>query len=141
MFDFKGLLRWLFQLPTLSWAVSAPFPFLSSAAITQLWHLPHLRVSITIESTLFTASYRSLSRLPCRYSPATHLLLVAFQRMILQPLYLTAVKFCCRLELEPGPLQICIHFDLLMFFFVDYHILSFRRCLRHPVLLVTELAE
>lgn len=99
------------------------FPFLCSAAITQLWHLRHLRVSITIEATLFTSS--------CRDSPATHLLLVAFQRMILQPLYLTAVRFCSRLGLEPGPLQICIHFHFLMFFFVDYHFLSFRRCLRH----------
>lgn len=85
----------------------------------------------TIEITLSTASCRSLSRPPCRNSPATRLLLVAFQRMILQPLYWTAVKFCSRLGLEPCPLQICIHFDLLMFFFVDYHFLSFRRCLRH----------
>lgn len=108
------------------------FSFLSSAGITQLWHLPDLRVSITIEATLLTASCRSFSKPPCRDSPATHLLLVAFQRMILQPFYLTVVKFSSRLGLEPGPLQICIHFDLLMFFFVDYHFLSVRRrFLRH----------
>lgn len=62
VFDVKGLLRWLLWSPiSFLGCLRSPFPFLSSAAITQLWHLRHLRVSITIEAMLFTASCRD----PC----------------------------------------------------------------------------
>lgn len=123
MFNVKGL-RWLFQSPILSWAVSAPWLYFSPQ---QPSHSSGTS-SILGSPSQYRLHFHSFMQGPSCHPP-DDLMFVTFQWMILQSLY-----YCIIPDPKPGSWRklsnsalglgwnfapsrnyICIHLDLLMF--------------------------